>query len=52
MGKVPAVGEAVFSEELKFTVLSSDERQIKRVRVESSPGESGEKEEAGRNREE
>jgi CBS domain containing-hemolysin-like protein len=35
MGKVPAVGEAVLSEELKFTILSSDERQIKRVRVES-----------------
>jgi len=34
MGKVPSVGEAVMSEGLTFTVLSSDERQIKRVRVE------------------
>ena len=39
MGKVPAVGEAVNSEGLMFTVLSSDERQIKRVRVESAPPE-------------
>jgi putative hemolysin len=51
MGKVPAVGDAIFSEELKFTVLSSDERQIKRVRVESEPIEPGEKEERGRKKE-
>jgi CBS domain containing-hemolysin-like protein len=44
-GKVPAAGETVHTEELRLTVLSSDERQIKRVRVESVLRESGEGEE-------
>ena len=35
-GKVPAVGETVVMGKLKFTVLSSDEKQIKRVRVETA----------------
>ena len=42
MGKVPATGETVHTEELRLTVLSSDERQIKRVRVESVTQESRE----------
>lgn len=33
-GRVPLPGEAVHTEGLKFTVLSSDERRIKRVQVE------------------
>ena len=33
-GRVPSPGEAVHTEGLKFTVLGSDERQIKRVQVE------------------
>jgi CBS domain containing-hemolysin-like protein len=45
MGKVPAAGETVHMEELKLTVLSSDERQIKRVRVESVLTETEEDEE-------
>lgn len=35
MGKVPRTGESVVAGGLKFTVLLSSERQIKRVRVES-----------------
>ena len=38
-GKVPAVGETVVMGKLKFTVMSSDEKQIKRVRVETAPSE-------------
>jgi len=34
-GRVPSPGETVHFESLKFTVLGSDERQIKRVKVES-----------------
>jgi putative hemolysin len=34
-GRVPTPGETVHTEGLKFTVLGSDERQIKRVQVES-----------------
>ncbi len=33
-GRVPLPGETVYTEGLKFTVLGSDERQIKRVQVE------------------
>ena len=33
-GRVPSPGETVHTEGLKFTVLGSDERQIKRVQVE------------------
>lgn len=36
-GRVPSPGEAVHTEGLKFTVLGSDERQIKRVQVEKVP---------------
>ena len=35
-GRVPSPGETVHTEGLKFTVLGSDERQIKRVQVEST----------------
>ena len=35
-GRVPSPGETVHFESLKFTVLGSDERQIKRVKVESA----------------
>ncbi len=42
-GKVPTVGETVVADGLRFTVLGSDERRIKRVRVETTltghPGE-------------
>ncbi|UCG39229.1 MAG: HlyC/CorC family transporter [bacterium] len=34
-GRVPAAGETVYWEGLRFTILGSSERQIKRVRVES-----------------
>lgn len=34
-GRVPSPGETVYTKGLKFTVLGSDERQIKRVQVES-----------------
>jgi CBS domain containing-hemolysin-like protein len=34
-GRVPSPGETVHTESLKFTVLGSDERQIKRVLVEN-----------------
>ncbi|MGD8353426.1 MAG: hemolysin family protein, partial [Pseudomonadota bacterium] len=34
-GRVPSPGETVHTEGLKFTVLGSDERQIKRVQVEN-----------------
>jgi len=34
-GRVPLPGEAVYIDGLKFTVLGSDERQIKRVQVEN-----------------
>ncbi len=37
-GRVPATGEAVHTGGIKLTVLGSDERQIKRVRVESTTG--------------
>ena len=40
-GRVPSPGEAVHTEGLKFTVLGSDERQIKRVQVESTPVDGG-----------
>lgn len=36
-GKVPSAGETVVSGGLRFTVLSSDEKRIKRVRVEPVP---------------
>jgi len=38
-GKVPHVGETVVTDGLRFTVLGSDERRIKRVRVETIPSE-------------
>jgi len=38
-GKVPSFGETVVVDGLRFTVLGSDERQIKRVRVEEVPTE-------------
>ena len=34
-GRVPSPGETIHTEGLKFTVLGSDERQIKRVQVEN-----------------
>jgi len=37
MGKVPSQGESVVAAGLKFTVLISSDRQIKRVRVEYPP---------------
>ena len=37
-GRVPAPGETVHTGAIKLTVLGSDERQIKRVRVESITG--------------
>jgi CBS domain containing-hemolysin-like protein len=40
-GRVPSPGETVHTEGLKFTVLGSDERQIKRVKVESVLGDAG-----------
>lgn len=43
-GKVPAPGETVHSGGIRFTVLGSDERQIKRVRVESVSGGRGDQE--------
>lgn len=43
-GKVPLPGETVCTEGLKFTVLGSDERQIKRVQVEKIEHEGGENE--------
>ncbi len=44
-GRVPAVGEAVVMDKLKFTVLGSDERRINRVRVETTQDGSGEDQE-------
>jgi len=44
-GKVPGVGETVMTDGLKFTVLGSDERQIKRVHVETSLPKSWQEEE-------
>jgi CBS domain containing-hemolysin-like protein len=38
-GRVPAAGEVVHTEGIKLTVLGSDERQIERVRVESTTDE-------------
>jgi CBS domain containing-hemolysin-like protein len=43
-GRVPSPGETVHFESLKFTVLGSDERQIKRVQVESIMDDAGEDE--------
>ena len=43
-GRVPSPGETVHFESLKFTVLGSDERQIKRVKVESALDDAGEDE--------
>lgn len=43
-GRVPSPGETVHTEGLKFTVLGSDERQIKRVQVESIMDDAGEDE--------
>jgi len=43
-GRVPLPGETVHTEGLKFTVLGSDERQIKRVQVESVVDDAGEDE--------
>ena len=43
-GRVPSPGETVHTEGLKFTVLGSDERQIKRVQVESVLDDAGEDE--------
>ena len=43
-GRVPSPGETVHFESLKFTVLGSDERQIKRVQVESILDNTGEDE--------
>ena len=43
-GRVPSPGETVHFESLKFTVLGSDERQIKRVQVESILDDTGEDE--------
>ena len=43
-GRVPSPGETVHTEGLKFTVLGSDERQIKRVKVESVLDDAGENE--------
>jgi len=40
-GRVPSPGETVHTEGLKFTVLGSDERQIKRVQVESVLDDAG-----------
>ncbi|MDF1535870.1 MAG: hemolysin family protein [bacterium] len=40
-GRVPAPGETVYTGGLKLVVLGSDERQIKRVSVESTAGEEG-----------
>ena len=43
-GRVPSPGETVHFESLRFTVLGSDERQIKRVQVESILDDTGEDE--------
>jgi putative hemolysin len=45
-GRVPAAGETVTTGDLKLTVLSSDEKQIRRVRVETTNTEPVEKEDA------
>ena len=36
-GRVPAPGETVHTGGIKLTVLASDERQVKRERVENAP---------------
>jgi len=40
-GRVPLPGETVHTADLKFTVLGSDERQIKRVQVEKIQDQEG-----------
>jgi len=44
-GRVPLPGETVYIDGLKFTVLGSDERQIKRIQVENIPEDTGSHEE-------
>jgi CBS domain containing-hemolysin-like protein len=43
-GRVPLPAETVTTKGLRFTVLGSDERQIKRVLVESVPDDAREDE--------